>query len=52
MAGNTSYLYAAMTFTYILLSLQSHGCSEPNPVVLTKAKLPLTSLTSVGALPK
>lgn len=52
-AGNMSYLHAAMTFTHILLSLQSHHvCSEPNPAVLTQAKLPLTSLTSAGVLPK
>lgn len=52
MAGNMSYLHAAMTFTHILLNLQSHVRSEPNPVVLAQAKLPLTSLTSVGVLPE
>lgn len=51
-AGNMSYLHAAMPFPHVLLSLQSHVCSEPNPAVLTQAKLPLTSLTSVGVLPK
>lgn len=51
-AGKVSYLHAAVTFTHILLSLQSHACSEPNSAVLTQAKLPLISVTSVGVLPK